>query len=81
MDSQSSRSFAASADFVPESERIAVFDNDGTLWSEKPVYFQLLFAIDRIKALHSYSVPCVVSWPIREANQDYIDWIEQETRG
>jgi hypothetical protein len=40
-----------SPDFVPESERIAVFDNDGTLWSEKPAYFQLLFAIDRIKAL------------------------------
>jgi len=37
--------------FVPESERIAVFDNDGTLWSEKPAYFQLLFAIDRVKAL------------------------------
>jgi phosphoglycolate phosphatase-like HAD superfamily hydrolase len=41
----------AGPDFVPEAERIATFDNDGTLWSEKPVYFQLLFAIDRIKAL------------------------------
>lgn len=39
------------ADFVPEAERIAVFDNDGTLWAEKPIYFQLLFAIDRVKAL------------------------------
>ncbi len=39
------------ADFVPPEERIAVFDNDGCLWSEKPVYFQLLFAIDRVKAL------------------------------
>jgi phosphoserine phosphatase len=38
-------------DYVPPAERIAVFDNDGTLWSEKPLYFQLLFAIDRIKAL------------------------------
>ena len=38
-------------DFVPERERIATFDNDGCLWSEKPVYFQLLFAIDRVKAL------------------------------
>ena len=36
---------------VAPAKRIAVFDNDGTLWSEKPVYFQLLFAIDRIKAL------------------------------
>ncbi|MGB3561640.1 MAG: HAD family hydrolase [Thermoanaerobaculia bacterium] len=41
----------ASPDFVPEAERIATFDNDGCLWSEKPVYFQLLFAIDRVKAM------------------------------
>jgi len=37
--------------FVPPEQRIATFDNDGCLWSEKPVYFQLLFAIDRIKQL------------------------------
>jgi phosphoglycolate phosphatase-like HAD superfamily hydrolase len=37
--------------FVPVAERIAVFDNDGTLWSEQPAYFQLLFIIDRVKAL------------------------------
>jgi phosphoglycolate phosphatase-like HAD superfamily hydrolase len=37
--------------FVPPAERIAVFDNDGTLWSEQPAYFQLLFALDRIMAL------------------------------
>jgi phosphoserine phosphatase len=40
-----------SPDFVPPAERIAVFDNDGTLWSEQPMYFQLFFALDRIKAL------------------------------
>lgn len=39
------------ADFVPAQDRIAVFDNDGTLWSEKPAYFQLIFALDRVKAL------------------------------
>src|SRR5215475_12037883 len=39
------------SDFVPPAERIAVFDNDGTLWSEQPVYFQLAFAFDRVKAL------------------------------
>jgi len=39
------------ADFVPVPERIAVFDNDGTLWSEKPLYFQLAFAMDRVRAL------------------------------
>lgn len=37
--------------FVPPAERIAVFDNDGTLWSEQPMYFQLAFALDRVKAL------------------------------
>ena len=41
----------AGEDFVPPGERIAVFDNDGTLLSEKPAYFQLLFAIDRVKVL------------------------------
>ena len=40
-----------SADFVPPLDRIAVFDNDGTLWSEKPFYFQLIFALERVKAL------------------------------
>ena len=40
-----------SPDFVTPSERIAVFDNDGTLWAEQPVYFQLLFALDRVKTL------------------------------
>ncbi|WBL43047.1 HAD family hydrolase [Algoriphagus halophytocola] len=42
---------AGSADFIPEKDRIAVFDNDGTLWSEQPYYFQLAFAIDEIKRL------------------------------
>jgi len=40
-----------SENFVPASDRIAVFDNDGTLWSEQPAYFQLLFAIDRVRTL------------------------------
>jgi phosphoglycolate phosphatase-like HAD superfamily hydrolase len=40
-----------SPDFVPEPERIAVFDNDGTLWTEQPMYVQLAFALDRVKAL------------------------------
>jgi haloacid dehalogenase-like hydrolase len=38
-------------DYVPPEDRIATFDNDGTLWVEQPVYTQLLFAIDRVKAL------------------------------
>lgn len=42
---------AGSPDFVPPAERVAVFDNDGTLWSEQPVYVQVVFALDRVKAL------------------------------
>ncbi len=41
----------ASPDFVPRAERIATFDNDGNLWAEKPLYFQLIFAMDRVKAM------------------------------
>ncbi len=40
-----------SPDFVPPAERIATFDNDGTLWCEQPMYFQLFFALDRVKTL------------------------------
>jgi phosphoserine phosphatase len=40
-----------SPDFVPVAGRIATFDNDGTLWSEQPMYFQAFFIFDRIKAL------------------------------
>ncbi len=45
------RATAPGADFVPVPERIAVFDNDGTLWTEQPVYFQVAFAIDRVRQL------------------------------
>jgi phosphoserine phosphatase len=40
-----------SPEFVPESERLAMFDNDGTLWAEQPVYIQMAFMFDRVKAL------------------------------
>lgn len=39
------------AEFVPIPQRIATFDNDGTLWSEQPIYFQFAFALDRVKAM------------------------------
>jgi phosphoglycolate phosphatase-like HAD superfamily hydrolase len=39
----------ASPDYVPEADRIAVFDNDGALWAEQPAYFQLLYALDRLR--------------------------------
>ena len=41
----------ANAQYVPPEARIATFDNDGTLWSEQPMYFQGFFAFDRVKAL------------------------------
>ncbi len=40
-----------SENFIPVKDRVATFDNDGNLWSEQPAYFQLFFAMDRIKAL------------------------------
>lgn len=40
-----------SENFIPIKDRIATFDNDGNLWAEQPLYFQLFFAIDRVKAM------------------------------
>jgi len=49
-------------DYVAPADRIAVFDNDGTLWSEQPTYFQLAFAIDRVKVL----APQYPEWKSRQ---------------
>jgi len=51
-----------SPDFIPPAERISVFDNDGTLWAEKPMYAQLAFALDRVKAL----APQHPEWQVRQ---------------
>lgn len=50
------------ADFVPEAQRVAVFDNDGTLWAEQPMYVQAMFAIARVKAL----APQHLEWSTKE---------------
>ena len=42
---------AGSPSFVPAPERIATFDNDGTLWAEQPMYFQFFFVVERVKAM------------------------------
>jgi hypothetical protein len=42
---------AGGTDFVPPAERIATFDNDGTLWTEQPIYVQFAFALDRVKSM------------------------------
>ncbi len=63
----------SSPDFVPASERIAVFDNDGTLWSERPVYFQLIFAIDRVKALAAQHPEWATTQPFQAVLEDDMD--------
>jgi phosphoglycolate phosphatase-like HAD superfamily hydrolase len=50
------------ADFVPVEQRIATFDNDGTLWTEQPIYFQVALALDRVKAM----APQHPEWKNRE---------------
>jgi phosphoglycolate phosphatase-like HAD superfamily hydrolase len=55
--------------FIAPIDRIAVFDNDGTLWSEQPVYFQLAFALDRIKSL----APHHPEWKSKQPFQGVIE--------
>lgn len=50
---------SASDNFVPATDRIAVFDYDGTLWGERPVYFQLIFTIDRLREMAAVDA----TWP------------------
>ena len=56
-------------DFVPVAERIATFDNDGTLWSEQPAYFQAAFAFDRIRAM----APQHPEWKTKQPFKAVID--------
>jgi len=58
-----------SPDYIPLPKRIATFDNDGCLWSEQPVYFQLMFAIDRIKQL----APQHPEWKIKQPFKSVIE--------
>jgi hypothetical protein len=58
-----------SADLVPVGERIAVFDNDGTLWCEHPLYVQLAFALDRVKAM----APMHPEWQGKQPFQAVLD--------
>lgn len=56
-----------STDFIPKQERIAVFDNDGTLWSEQPLYFQGFYALDRIKQTASQHPEWKTTEPYKSA--------------
>ena len=58
------------AAWVPLNERIAVFDNDGTLWSEKPTYFQLLFIVDRVKAMAADHPEWTTTQPFKAVIED-----------
>ena len=60
----------SSVDYVPPVERIATFDNDGTLWSERPVYFQLLFAIDRARQLSAQHPERSIAEPLKTVLED-----------
>jgi phosphoglycolate phosphatase-like HAD superfamily hydrolase len=57
------------ADFVPPAERIAAFDNDGTLWPEQPTYIQFAFAFDRVKTL----VPKHPEWRMTQPFQAVLE--------
>jgi len=63
----------SSPGFVAPAERIAVFDNDGTLWSEKPAYFQLLFAIDRVKVMAADHPEWKTTQPFKAVLENDID--------
>lgn len=56
-----------SPSFVPKEDRIATFDNDGTLWSEQPAYFQLFFALDQLKEMASDHPEWKTEEPFRSA--------------
>src|SRR5262249_40156712 len=58
-----------SPDFVPEDQRIAVFDNDGTLWVEQPMYVQLAFVLSRVKTL----APQNPSWKTKQPFKAVLD--------
>src|SRR4051794_12866867 len=53
---------AAGAGFIPVADRIATFDNDGTLWAEQPVYFQFFYALDKAKSM----APAHPDWKTKE---------------
>jgi phosphoglycolate phosphatase-like HAD superfamily hydrolase len=58
-----------SPDFLPAEDRIAVFDNDGTLWAEQPMYFQLYFALDALRA-KAKADPSILTSPVLQAAVD-----------
>ena len=70
---------SSSSDFVPANERVATFDNDGTLWSEKPTYFQLLFIIERVKSMATDHPEWKTTQPFQAVLED--DWAALKAAG
>ncbi|PWK21046.1 HAD family hydrolase [Xanthomarina spongicola] len=70
MDFVSDVSNSESQNFIPIADRIATFDNDGNLWSEQPAYFQLFFAIERVKALASEHPEWQTTQPFKSVLED-----------
>ena len=69
------------ADFVPPAERIATFDNDGTLWCEQPVYFQVAFAFDRLNVVAEQQPKLRAKQPFKAAlDKDGLDFPPEMTR-
>jgi hypothetical protein len=66
-----------SRDFVPAARRIATFDNDGTLWVEQPMYTQLAFALDRVKALASFHPEWNTKQPFKAALEGDMETLEK----
>ncbi len=62
-------------DYVPPAERIATFDNDGTLWVEYPLYTQFLFAFDRVKELASQHPDWQTTQPFKAVLEDDMDGV------
>ena len=65
----------SSTSFVPPEDRIATFDNDGNLWAEQPVYFQIQFSLDQIKAMAIENPELAKEEPYKSVINDDIDGI------
>jgi len=71
----------SSTNFVPIEDRIAAFDNDGTLWSEQPLYFQFFFALDRIKELANEHPEWKQEEPFRSVLANDLESLEKQGLG
>ena len=62
-------------DYVPPPERVAVFDNDGTLWCEKPMYIQLDFALRRLRRAATADASLRERQPWKAAYEEDHEWL------